>query len=168
MQRVQVVAPQTAALAQAAFGRVSTSTFTPHSSVSAERMKSEKHLPVTAANLAQALWKHKNSSNEGLHNERKEKRPRTEKLRIEDIKTAMHKADDLTVACPIFQLFGSAARCSDSGRCKPHKCTVCDSITPGALEEEACEAKLRARLVPHESKQSKPLINEEEDRGSGH
>jgi hypothetical protein len=37
---------------------------------------------------------------------------------------------------------------------------VCNSVTHGALEEEACEAKLRARLAPHESKQSKTLIKD--------
>jgi hypothetical protein len=31
------------------------------------------------------------------------------------------------------------------------------------LEEEACEAKLRARLAPPESKQSKTLIQEEDE-----
>jgi hypothetical protein len=64
MQRVQAVAPQTPAVSQEAFGRGSTSTFVPHSSVPADRMRSAKHLPVTAASIAQALWQHKDKPNE--------------------------------------------------------------------------------------------------------
>jgi len=66
MQRVQLVAPQTPAVAKEAFGRGSVPSFVPHSTVPADRMKSVKHLPVTAAGIAQALWQHK-----GQHNDRK-------------------------------------------------------------------------------------------------
>jgi hypothetical protein len=64
-------------------------------------MKVETDPSLTVANLADALLKH-----ESPQNERKVKRSRTEKLRFEDIKAAMHKAEDLTAACPKFKLFG--------------------------------------------------------------
>jgi hypothetical protein len=64
MQRVQAVAPQTTALAQAEFGRASSASFVPHSSVSAERMKVETDPSLTVANLADAILKSKNPQNE--------------------------------------------------------------------------------------------------------
>ena len=64
MQRVLAVAPQSAALAQAAFGREPTASFVPHSSVSAERMKVESDPYLTIANLADAILKGKNPQNE--------------------------------------------------------------------------------------------------------
>jgi hypothetical protein len=160
MQRAAAVAPQNKHVVAQAFGRGHQRSFSPHSSLPAERMKMPKEPTLQDASSSLDAIQ---ARQKGLTNERKGKRPAAEKLRIEDIKTAMHKAEDLTVACPIFQLFGSEARCSDSGRCKPHKCTVCDSIAHGALEEEACEAKLRARLAPPESKQSKTLLKEEDE-----
>jgi hypothetical protein len=66
MQRVQAVAPQTIALAQAAFGRASSASFAPHLSVSAERMKVETDPSLTVVNLADAILKSKTP-----HNERK-------------------------------------------------------------------------------------------------
>jgi hypothetical protein len=75
--------------------------------MTAERLKVVTEPSLALQNLTEALKNQK-----GLHNERKEKRPCTVKLRIEDITAAMRKAEDITVACPIFQLFGSAARCA--------------------------------------------------------
>jgi hypothetical protein len=60
MQRVTLVAPQTKALAQAAFGREGVPTFSPHLSVAAERMKVETEPPLTLQNLTEALKKQKN------------------------------------------------------------------------------------------------------------
>ena len=64
MQRVKLVAPQTPAVANEAFGRGSASTFVPHSTVPADRMKSVKHRPVTAETIAQALWQQKDKTND--------------------------------------------------------------------------------------------------------
>ena len=156
MQRAAAVAPQNKQVVALAFGREQQRSFSPHSSLPAERMKMPK---MPTLQDAKGILDIIEAQQKGPPNARKGKRPAAERLRIEDIKTAMSREEGLTVACPIFQIFGSEARCADSGRCKPHKCTVCESVSHGALEEEACEVQLRASLAPPESKLSKTLIN---------
>jgi hypothetical protein len=105
LQRTALVSTQSKALKQEAFGREVAHTFSPHSSVLAQRIKVDTDWPkLTLENLTEAL-----NNRKGLHKERKEKRSCTEKLRIEFIKTAMRKAEDLTVACPIFQFLVCSA-----------------------------------------------------------
>jgi len=156
MQRAAAVAPQNKQVVALAFGREQQRSFSPHSNLPAERMKMPK---MPTLQDAKGILDIIEAQQKGPPNARKGKRPAAERLRIEDIKTAMSKEEGLTVACPIFQIFGSEARCADSGRCKPHRCTVCESVSHGALEEEACEVQLRASLAPPESKLSKTLIN---------
>ena len=76
----------------------------------------------------------------------KEKRQAGAPVNIDDMRAAMTREGDLSLACPIFQLFGSDSRCAGSSKCKEHRCTVCSSTAHGAMENEPCEAFLRGKL----------------------
>jgi hypothetical protein len=90
MQRAAAVAPQNKQVVALAFGREQQRSFSPHSSLPAERMKMHK---MPTLQDAKGILDIIEAQQKGPPNARKGKRPAAEKLRIEDIKTAMSKEE---------------------------------------------------------------------------